>query len=277
MCFGAFCLLGVRSFAGQGRNTTEKTDALAGNLGGAPALRATMAEPLLPLLERTGRMVELFWEQVPSFTCTEFVTQEKLGKKGKTEYQSDSIYDYLALTRAAQEALVIEELRLPRKIDADKPDKPALLSTNGFSTLLLIFHPLYRANYRFNVEPGGTGEKTVRVRFEHIPGERSTSALMIRDRIYPLDLQGTAWVDPGSGEVSKISARLRVPMKDINVEDFRIDVVYKPQSFPSEPEARTLPARAVIEVHTALQHWRNTHSYSQYKRFSVESAERISK
>ena len=230
------------------------------------------------LLARTGRMVELFWEQVPSFACTEAVTQEKLGRSGKIEYQADSVFDYLALTKTAEADLTIEELRLPRsKRKAEKPDKPALLSTNGFPTLLLVFHPAFQPNYRYEIEPRGSDAKLSRIHFEHIPGTRSTSALMIQERIYPLDLQGTAWIDPDTGAIQKMSASLIAPMKDINVESFKIDVVYKPQSFALEAETRWLPAKAVIEVRTALQDWRNTHFYSQYKRFRVRSEESISR
>jgi hypothetical protein len=253
-CLGALCLLGTAAF---------------------PATANDSAHP--PLLERTGTLVALFWQNVPSFACTESVTQEKLGKKGKTEYEAESVYDYLALTKSSDEDLTIEELRRPRKSDPNRHDKPPMLGTNGFPTLLLIFHPLYRDNYRFQLEPEEPGEKSQRVSFEHIPGTRSTSAVMIRERIYPLDLRGTAWIDPDSGAVLKISARLSAPMKDINIEQFRIDVAYTRRSFPSEAEERWLPSRAVIELQTALQHWRNTHVYSGYKRFSVESAEEISK
>ncbi len=228
------------------------------------------------LLERTGRTVELFWEQVPSFACTEAVIQEKIGSKGRIEYQLDSVFDYLALTRATEENLMIEELRLPRRQQVKKENKTSLLSTEGFPTLLLIFHPLYQGNYRFRIETGNEEDGALRIRFEHVPGMRSTAALTIMDRIYPLELQGTAWVDAETGAIRKISAGLVAPMKNINIENFRIEVHYKPQNFQSDPETVWLPSRAVIEVQTALQHWRNTHIYSQYKRFSVQSEAKIS-
>jgi hypothetical protein len=277
LCFGALRLLGTPCFAEQDTAAGKAVIPLE-SIDRTATLQPTTDELALPLLlERAGKQVDLFWQKIPSFTCTESVTQEKLGKKLKTEYRAGSVYDYLALTKFADEDLVIEELRQPRKVDPDKPDKPALLGTNGFPTLLLIFHPLYRDNYRFQMEPSVTGEKSVRIRFEHIAGARSTSAVKIRDRIYPLDLMGTAWMDPDSGAVMRMSAQLRAPMKDINIEQLRISVAYTSWSFPSEAEERWLPSRAVVELTTALQHWRNTHIYSRYKLFSVESEAAISK
>lgn len=228
------------------------------------------------LLEKTGSLVDLFWKDMSSFNCTETVIQEKLGRKGKREYRQDSVFDYLAIARTEKEDLTIEELRIPRKEAAGKPIKPALLSTNGFPTLLLVFHPLQQPNYKFWVE-SEKSDGEWRVGFEHIVGTRSTAALMIRDRIYPLDFRGTALIDRESGAIIAITANLMAPMKSINIEDFRIETEYAPRNFASELPARWLPSKAVIELRTALQHWRNTHFYDQYKRFSVQATEKISR
>jgi hypothetical protein len=100
--------------------------------------QAVAGPRLEELLMRTGRSVELFWQQVASYTCIEIVTQEKIDKK-KTEYKVDSTYDYLAITKADEEGLTIEELRLPKGKSSHGSHKTSLLSTNGFPTLLLIF------------------------------------------------------------------------------------------------------------------------------------------
>jgi hypothetical protein len=171
----------------------------------------------------------------------------------------------------------VEELRLPQRTSAEKPNQPALLSTNGFPTLLLIFHPLHQSNYRFQMEADNGEDGVWCVRFEHIPGMRSTSAVMIQGRIYPLDLQGMARIERDTGTILNISARLIAPMKDINIEDFRIEVTYKPQTFSTELAVRWLPSKTVIELETALQHWRNIHSYSQYRRFDVQAVQETSR
>lgn len=70
-----------------------------------------------------------------------------------------------------------------------------------------------------------------------------------------------------------MAAGLKSPMKDINIEALSIEVTYKSQAFPSDSDGKWLPESAVINVQTALQHWRNSHRYSEYKRFTVESLE----
>jgi hypothetical protein len=236
--------------------------------------RCFAGSPLDDLLDRSGRQVEGFWQQVASFACTEVVTQEKVGRKSNVEYKKSATFDYLALVRAQEDAFAVEEVRLPKKQAPDKRGQPSLLATNGFPTLLLAFHPKNRAHYRYQLEPGPGGDgNSVRIRFEHIPGAPSTCALRLQDRIYPLELQGSAWIDPASGYIQKISAGLKSPLKDINIEALSIEVVYKSQAFPSDPDEKWLPSTAVISVRTALQHWRNTHQYSDYRRFTVESQE----
>ena len=243
-------------------------------LSGLPCRADSRTEALL---ERAGRQVELFWEQVPSFTCTETVVQEKISAKGKTEYRQESVFDYLALTGGRENTLTVEELRLLQKKARLKPSKPPLLDTNGFPTLLLIFHPAYRASFQFELADGSAAGPVRQVRFEHIAGTRSTSALMTRGKVYPLDLRGTAWIEAESGAIQKISANLVSPMKEINIESFGIEVAYAPLNLPADASPRWLPSSAVIELRTARQHWRNSHLYSRYKRFTVQSVETVSK
>jgi hypothetical protein len=242
---------------------------------GTPAMAGSRTDELL---ERTGRMVAKFWEQIPNYSCSEFVTREKIEKQKKILYKQDLEFNYLALTKLQEQGLMLEEQRLLLKKRIGKSDAPSLLDTNGFPTLQLIFHPQYQANYRFQIEEDGAENRgSIPVRFEHIRGAASTSAMMIQGRAYALDLQGTAWIDSESGAIEKISASLMKPMNDINVASFSAEVTYERQNFPSENESRWLPAKVMIELQTGLQHWRNIHRYSQYKRFVVESMEASAK
>lgn len=228
------------------------------------------------VLQKAGRLISAFWNEIPTFNCTESVSQEKIAKNGKIEFHQDTVFDYLVLTKTEDEDLTIEEVRLPVSKLGKKPGKPSLLSTNGFPTLWLIFHPLHQSNYRFRMEPGSENNGSWHIRFEHIRGARATTALMIRGRLYPLDLEGTASIDPATGAIQAINATLIAPMKDINIEKFRVEIEYEPQAFPPDPSTKWLPSRSVIEIRTALQCWRNIHFYSRYKRFSVQAVDRTS-
>jgi hypothetical protein len=106
---------------------------------------------------------------------------------------------------------------------------------------------------------------------------RSPAALAVRGREYPLDLNGTAWVDAATGVIAKLTANIDSGMEDVGLRTLRSEVRFAPVSFHDSPEAFWLPAQTTVEVETRHQHWRNTHRFSDYKRFSVNTKEQIAK
>jgi hypothetical protein len=224
------------------------------------------------VLARTAKSVERFWNQFPAVNCTERVTQEKLGKEGKTVYRHDAAFDYMIFLDLQGEDLSVEESRLMQK-EMGKTQNLPLLLTSGFSTLLLVFHPYYQGSFEYQRLEDETiaGHRLMRISYRHIHGTRSTSALRLRGQDYPLDLEGTAWVDPETWVIERIDARLVSPLEDLNLRLLNATVRYAPQHFPSVNEAEWLPVEASIDVETARQHWRNIHRFEGYRQFSVKS------
>ena len=60
-------------------------------------------------------------------------------------------------------------------------------------------------------------------------------------------------------------------MSDIGLRSLGVHVDYKPVELSSGAGALMLPARAVVDVATPRQHWRNTHDFGSYKSFSTEA------
>jgi hypothetical protein len=147
------------------------------------------------------------------------------------------------------------------------------LVTNGFSTVLLVFHPYYRDSFTFETGPDevADGLELIPVSFSHIRGRRSPAALALRGREYPLELKGTAWLDRQSGQVVKMDAGLLHDMSDIGLRSLKIHVEYKPARLGKDLSTVTLPALAVVDVTTPLQHWRNTHVFDGYQNFSTDA------
>ena len=234
--------------------------------------------PLPLLLEQLGRSVEMFREQFPAVACTEKLSQVKLGDKGKVIQRQESQSDYLIFMNIVNNQLLVEESRVPQG-RAPKRSSAPLLVTNGFATLILIFHPMYQDCFEFSqaAEEMMDGKRVVRLRFHHIPGTRSTAALRIGARDEPLDLQGSAWVDPESATVVRIAAELSAPLAERGLQTFSADVHYAPVRFAGAPGVFWLPSSAAIEVGTRLQHWRNAHWFTDYRRFSVTSESVIQK
>jgi hypothetical protein len=113
------------------------------------------------------------------------------------------------------------------------------------------------------------GKDLQKLTFRHVHGARSPSVLKLRQREYPVEWQGTAWIEPATGAVVRISAGLMGSMEDMGLKSMTADVRSAHFDFKGDGD-HWLPSAAVIEVETAHQHWRNTHTFANYKRFAVD-------
>ena len=245
-------------------------------MGAAPSTLAA-SDTLSDLLGRTGQQVSKFVEQFSEVKCTEKVTQEKLGKEDKVEVKEESTYDYLVILSIAGGELGLDESRLA--VREAKPDNKntSLLVTNGFATLFLVFHPYYAGSFRFTAleDEVVDGHRFSKVSFQHVSGTRSVAALALRGREYPLELSGTAWIDPETGVIGKIVADVGDTMRDVGLNTLRSEVSYAPVPFRGTKQTYWFPSQASVEVETPRQHWRNIHAFTDYKRFSVDTEEQV--
>lgn len=238
----------------------------------AGAARAASPAPAFDaLIDRTEHRMEQFWDQFSAVTCTETLEQDKLGDDGKVLIKKRAAYDYLVLLLLSGGDLTVQESRLAQG-KAEKESDRALLATSGFSTMVLIFHPHFRDSFTFS-DVGADPESASlhRVRFEHVHGKRSPSVLQLRSRDYPIEWQGTAWIDPASGNIARIQASLQTSLADIGLQRLESDVRYAPVVLAGKSDPPWMPSTASIQADTLHQHWRNVHVFSRYKQFSVST------
>lgn len=241
--------------------------------GGTQAQTRASLEDVLSL---ASKHVEDFVDQFSAVKCTERVSQSKLGNNGRVVFQTESVFDYLAMLQAADGELTVNESRLQQSQTTPRGNA-SLLVSNGFSTLLMIFHPYYRSSFQFELLPEMTvdGKLRKRIAFHHISGAPSPSVLLLRGREFPLDLKGEAWIDAESGAIVRITAALEAPLEDLGLRSFNSEVHYAPIGFTGMSGAFWLPLTATIEVQTPRQHWRNVHQFIDYQRFSVDTQSSI--
>lgn len=205
--------------------------------------------------------------------CTETVTQERLGSNGHADVTERAKYDYLIMMAGDKDNFSLNETRVPLPGNKSKQSPVSMLVSNGIATALLVFHPYYRDSFTFEVggEETVEGRNALAIHFEHITGRRTPAALALRGREYPLELQGTAWVDRQSGEVMRIEASLLGDMSDIGLRALRVQVDYKSAILKGVASPINLPALAVVDVSTPRQHWRNIEAFDAYKSFSTDA------
>jgi hypothetical protein len=237
---------------------------------------ASEMPPIQDVLRNAGKAVESFSSEFASVNCKEQVSQNKLDKNGKVASRKDASSDYLMLMRQAEGDLVVEESRVAVLQPAGGPEKAPLLVTSGFSAFLLIFHPLFQHSYEYSpaVEEELQGRKVLRVDFRQIRNARAPSCLRLRGRDYPLEWNGSAWIDQRSGAIVRVKAALASTMEDLGLKTLEADVLYAPVKFGDSAGEHWLPSVATIEASTPLQHWRNTHQFTNYKLFSVDTSTR---
>jgi hypothetical protein len=235
------------------------------------------AQKLTSLLNRTGDQTAAFLDQFSDVKCTEHVVQQKLGKEDRVELKEDSSYDYLVILTNSGGDLSLSESRLPLR-DA-KPDRKntSMLLSNGFATLFLVFHPYYAQSFQFTL----AGEETVngrgldKVTFQHIAGMKSPAALALRGREYPLELSGTAWIVPETGTIARIAASIGDTLQDVGLKSLQAEIEFAPLPLADPKLVYWFPTRASVEVQTPRQHWRNLHLFTDYKKFSVATQEKV--
>lgn len=235
------------------------------------ALAADPPGPSPSILDLAQRQVTAYLAKLADVHCTESVVQEKLSEKGHVQATERAKYDYLIMMSGTGDDFQLNESRI--ESSASQRKTLPMLVSNGAATVLLVFHPYYRNSFTFTIgaEESLDGKTAVPVHFAHISGRRTPAALALRGREYPLELEGTAWLDPHTGEVLKIDASLQHDMSDLGLRSMHVLVDYKPITLTKAPAAVDMPAMAVVDVTTPLQHWRNTHVFENYKSFSTDA------
>lgn len=228
------------------------------------------------VLLNTGQAVEQFWKQFSAINCTETVSQSRLGKEGKVISRREASFDYLVLMRMADDGIAVEESRVSSRPPGNQQSGP-LLVTSGFSTLLFVFHPYYQSSFEYSqpVPDQVDGAAALRVGFRQVRGARALSCLRLGGRDYPLEWSGTAWIEPQSGSVLRITATLGSGMEDLGLKLLDADVRYAPVKFGDVVAAQWLPSGATIEVVTPHQHWKNFHHFADYKHFTVNTTTKM--
>lgn len=224
------------------------------------------------LLERAAGAARRFVTEFQSYACNERVLQVKYGQGDHIDARQEEVYDYLLLI-SDDGGIRFEESRISKQRPAKTPQRP-LLVTTGFAVLSVIFHEQFQPGYRFRrLGPEARGGRMLeKVTFEALPGGASPSVLEAGGRQYVLEWRGSAWLDPGTGAVARIEVELMRALDDIGLAALRAEVEFLPVGGSTEVWA---PREAVIEARTRRQRWRNVHEFSGYRKFDVQTEQKI--
>lgn len=235
-----------------------------------PTVDAQAADGSAELLAKTQSLIEQFVEKFAYLRYEEDLVQQKLKGNQKVDYSQETVFDSITRMNFEEGKLRVDEQRLIEKSPARVDARP-LLSTNGFSTLAMIFHPYFGTSFNFTRLADDTlgGKLLARIHFEHIPAKPSPILYQVINADRPLDLSGTAWVDPSTGEIYRIEAGTGAALGDMGLKEIRAQVLYGSVVLRDETQPQWLPVMATVDLETPRQHWRNIHRFQDYRKYRV--------
>jgi hypothetical protein len=246
------------------------------------------------ILDEVGKRIEVFFRDFRDTTCTEKIQAEacriETGLRilpggipqeyGTGSMNCNVLYDgnfrYLRLVHMRKEVPFLEEYRTDAKgnaIDYDQLNGLPLL-TYGFSAVALYFHPLNRAACRFHYfgRQMFKGLQTEVVGFAQIPEENTPVITFKIGKLSGHILeQGLAWIDAATHEILCIQTDLLAPRPDLRMDKQTSKIDFKAIHLAEISAPLWLPTKVVVDLESSHQHLRNTHSYSDFKMFRVES------
>ena len=241
---------------------------------------ASSQEELPEILRKTGENVEWFFRTIPNTISHEEVREERLGKEGKVTHSLEQSFQYLVLIQTGNPDVKVTEYRgdtQGRILHVSNPEGRFML-TAGFTSLSLVFHPIFQASVNFRCLGRQTiqGRKTVVIAFAQTPQDARLLEQFSEGAVTVLVLQqGVAWIDAESFQLLRMRTELLKVPPEIELQRQTTEVTYDQVAFKEEPRVVWLPREVAVTVVLKDRHWHNLHRYSEFKLFRVAATEHI--
>jgi hypothetical protein len=232
-------------------------------------------DELSSILQTAGENVEAFFRNFSNTSSSEEIERRAIATGSRRSSEIRSRYLYLMLARAGGEAEGLEEYRTDlkgRPLDSKALARGGLL-TSGFAAHSIYFHRNYQSGSRFRLV-GRTKKQPALdvVAFAEIPELSKTPiAVMTESGESRLWVQGFAWIDPQSGQVTRMRTELYAARADAGLQEQTTEIWFH------EVKPGNHPVWLLREVKVRLKRagwtFENTHRYSDYHLFSVETRE----
>jgi hypothetical protein len=245
-------------------------------------LPAENQDGLPGILEAVGKKAVALFHDFARIACDEEVSSETnlpnpLASMGALRRNSAiHKFRYIVIPRKAGDALSLEEYRTDAKgnpVDITRRGSLGMITSN-FASIWLYFSPADQHGSRFRylgMQPVQKRECYV-VGFAQDPNAaRDVTGFRLGKHIAVLLVQGIAWIDEQSYAVVKIKTWLIAPRTDIGLEDEDTVVNYFSVKPAGSESALWVPHNVTVKILYHGTYFRNTHRYSHYKVFRVES------
>jgi hypothetical protein len=242
-------------------------------------LRPAASQDQLPMvLERVGQTLTLLFHDFPQVACDEEIVSEAPAhaRRGTFGRAMDRKFRYIVIPRPMGDFPAFEEYRTDLKgnpRDASSLGDLFMITSDFVSTgLYLSTANLPDNNFRH------FGIQAIRNRKCHVVGfaqdpERvhTVSLFLFRGKAVALLVQGLAWIDSETFQLLRIKTWLLAPRADIGLIVLTSTVDFYPVQPSGFERVLWLPRDVTVVGDYGGNWFRNTHHYSNFKLFRVES------
>lgn len=227
------------------------------------------------IIEQTGNRVEEFVNDVSRIAAIEHLLHEQLDEMGDPITKESRTFNYVAsFEESRQGSIAVEEYRQEHLGLADFPDQ---ISSSGFATLALVFHPKMRDDFEMVCE--GLGElRGQSIWLVHFKQREDRPAQMhdyrVGGSLYSLKLKGRAWITADKFQIVRIESELVNPVPQIRLAGEHQVVEYGPVPFKKGNLQLWLPQSAEIYLDFRRHRYYRKHSFDHYMLFAVDADEK---
>jgi len=146
--------------------------------------------------------------------------------------------------------------------------------TSGFASILQFFNPdqRYDSHFRYFGTQWIRNRKSYVIGFAQDPERaRNVGEVQIGGKDATVYLQGLAWIDSHSFQMLRIMIWLLAPRMDLDLSSMTATIDFYPVQPSGSKRALWLPRDVKVRVLYRGTTVRNTHHYSNFKLFRVES------
>lgn len=248
-------------------------------------LRSAGSQDQLPkILDRVGQTCTDLFQNFPKVSCDEEVVSDSFpainGPPGLQYWGPHSIlrreFHYIVIPRPIGDFLGFQEYRTDLKgnpLDAASL-KGLPMVTSDFAASFLYLSPADQHDNRFR----HLGIQTIRkhecfvMGFAQNPARvHSATFLNFYGKSYVVLVQGLAWIDTQTFQVLRVTTWLLAPRQDIDLSSQASTVDFYPARLSESESVIWLPRDVQVEILYRGMRVCNTHHYTNFKLFRVES------
>lgn len=241
-----------------------------------PEVDRSVECPLPAVLHGVGVRMQQFVANLEKFSATEQVEHFRVDASGVRSAPEARSFEYVvAVSHNSTGLFMLDEYR---NGSVNQEQFPAKIATLGLPAMVMIFHPMLVPDFTFKCEGLGAwaGNPAWQVHFEQRPERPSRiRGYVIQGKHYPVSIKGRAWIDPGTSQIVRLESELVKPLKEIDLTQEYFSISYASVRFRSSSQQLWLPQVADLYVERQGRRYSRRHTFSNFKIFTVETAQVI--